>query len=34
MNMVSQLRGLNNSTLADKDMVADLERVEGVRATV
>jgi hypothetical protein len=34
MNMVPQLGSLNNSTLADKDMVANLERVERVCASV
>lgn len=34
MNMIPQRRSLNNSTLADKNMVADLERVERVDAAV
>lgn len=34
MNMVPQLRSLDNSTLANKDMISDLERVERVRAAV
>lgn len=34
MNMIPQLRSLDNSTLTYKDMVADLERVKRVCATV
>ena len=34
MNMISERRGLDNSRLADKDMIPDLERVEGVHAAV
>ena len=34
MNMVPQRGGLNNSRLTHKDMVTDLERVEGVHTTV